>query len=170
MRPRVPILHCLLGFLFAGCAGYRLGPTSGAAAGARSIQINFFRNETLEPRLSEPVASALRKRVQQEGTFRLNTHGEGDVVVSGVITKFNRSELSFQPNDILTVRDYDLSLVAKVIALDRTTGKAVLDREVGGRTTIRVGVDLGSAERQAVPLLAEDLARNITALLVDGEW
>ena len=39
-----------------------------------------------------------------------------------------------------------------------------------GRTTIRVGNDLTSAERQAVPLAAEDLARSITSLLVDGEW
>jgi hypothetical protein len=27
-----------------------------------------------------------------------------------------------------------------------------------------------NAERQATPLLAQDLARNVTALLVDGTW
>jgi hypothetical protein len=37
-------------------------------------------------------------------------------------------------------------------------------------TLIRVGSDLTSAERQALPLLAADLARNITALLADGTW
>ncbi len=170
MRCLVPSLSCLLIVVWAGCAGYKLGPTSGAVAGARSIQINFFRNETLEPRLSEPLTSALRKRLLQEGTFRLNSHGDGDIVVNGVITKFNRSHLSFQPTDVLTVRDYNLSLVARVVVVDRSAGKTMLDREVGGRTTIRVGVDLGSAERQAIPLLAEDLARNIASLLVDGEW
>jgi hypothetical protein len=29
---------------------------------------------------------------------------------------------------------------------------------------------LTDAERQALPLLAEDLARNITALLTEGAW
>jgi hypothetical protein len=54
--------------------------------------------------------------------------------------------------------------------VERLGGKKVLDREVSGRTTVRVGSDLASAERQAIPLLAEDLAKNITALLVEGAW
>jgi hypothetical protein len=57
-----------------------------------------------------------------------------------------------------------------VTAVDRTSGKVLVDREVGGRTTIRIGPDLTSAERQAAPNLAEDLARNITSVLVDGTW
>jgi hypothetical protein len=35
---------------------------------------------------------------------------------------------------------------------------------------VRVGNDLTSAERQALPLAADDLARSITALLADGTW
>jgi hypothetical protein len=46
----------------------------------------------------------------------------------------------------------------------------LLERSVSGRTTVLIGDDLASAERQAVPLLAADLARNATSLLVDGNW
>jgi hypothetical protein len=161
------------GFLvlgLVGCAGYRLGPSSGVPAGSRTIQVNFFRNATMEPRLVEAVTSSLRKRLQQEGTYRLNTHGDGEIVVNGVITEFLRSELTLQPNDVITVQDYTLYLKTKVTAIERITGKVVLDREISGRTTIRVGSDLASSERQAVPLLADDLARNVTDLLVDGMW
>ena len=154
----------------AGCAGYRLGPTNGVAAGSKTIQVNFFRNATLEPRLVEAVAASLRKTLQQEGTYRLDTHGDGEIVVNGVITEFRRSELSLQPTDVITVRDYTLYLKTKVTATERSTGRVVLDREITGRTTIRVGNDLASSERQAVPLLADDLARNVTDLLVDGTW
>ena len=42
-------------------------------------------------------------------------------------------------------------MFAKVTATERDTGRVLLDREVGGRTTIRIGPDLTSAERQAVP-------------------
>lgn len=153
-----------------GCAGYRLGPTNGAAAGAKSIQINFFRNETPEPRLIEAVGNSLRKTLQQEGTFRLDTHGGGDVVLDGVITEFRREEVSFQPNDVVTVRDYALHLGVKIKVIERVTDKALLDRIVWGRTTIRAGGDLPSAERQALPLLADDLAKRVTSLLVDGAW
>jgi hypothetical protein len=153
-----------------GCGGYKLGPTNGAIAGARSIQVNFFQNKTLEPRLVEAVNNALRKNLQQDGTYRLATDNDGDIVVNGTITDFKRSPVGFQPADVLTVRDYLIFLTVHVRATERLTGKVVLDRDSYGRTTIRVGVDMASAERQAVPMLADDLAKRVTSMLVDGAW
>jgi hypothetical protein len=161
------ILLCLLG---AGCAGYRVGPTNGEVAGARSIRIDLFENQTLEPRLTEAVATALRRTVQQDGTYRLSTRGEADIVVSGIIRNYHRSGISYDPRDVITPRDFQITMLTKVTAVERTSGKVLLDKEVGGRTTIRIGPDLSSAERQAVPSLAQDLARNLTSLLVDGTW
>ncbi len=156
--------------LLTGCAGYKLGSTAEFPAGQHSIQIGLIQNQTMEPRLIESVNNALRKRFQQDGTYRLDTRGEADVVLTGIITRFDRSAVSFQPGDVLTVRDYALSLTAKVMVKERATGKVLFDREVNGRTTIRAGTDLISAERQAVPLLAEDLARNAASLVVNGAW
>lgn len=154
----------------AGCAGYRLGPTNGTKAGEKSVEVRPFANDTLEPRLVDPVMATLRRSLQQDGTFRLATDGGGDVVVSGTLVAYKRGELGYQPNDTLTVRDYFIELTARVVAVDRGTGKTNLNRTVTGRTTIRVGSDLASSERQAAPVLAADLARNITSLLVDGTW
>jgi hypothetical protein len=134
------------------------------------MQVNLFKNETWEPRLSEPVATSLRRIVQQDGSYRLATQGDGDIVVDGTITEFNRSGLSFDPRDVLTVRDYELVVTAKYTATERATGRVVISSTAVGRTTIRSGADLPSAERQAAPLLAEDLARKISATLVDGTW
>ncbi len=170
MRAPALLLGGLLVLGLAGCAGYRVGPTNGVAAGEKSVQVNFFRNQTLEPRLVEAVNSALRKNIQRDGTYRLNTRDEGDIVISGEIVRFNRSPLSFQAADIITVRDYTLLLTAKITATERSSGKVIMQREVTGRTTIRAGTDLASAERQAVPLLADDLAKNATTMLADGTW
>jgi len=156
--------------LLTGCAGYNLGSTADFEAGARSIEIQFFKNTTQEPRLVSAVNHALRKKLQQDGTYRLETRGDGDVVVTGKITQFNRTPISFVSADVITARDYSISLVAYITATERSTGKVLMQREVSGRTTLRIGTDLASAERQAVPLLATDLARNATAHLVDGEW
>jgi hypothetical protein len=41
---------------------------------------------------------------------------------------------------------------------------------VSGRTYIRIGNDQSSSERQAIPLLADDVARHAVSLLVDGDW
>lgn len=153
-----------------GCAGYKVGSTAAFPAGQHSIQIGLIQNQTLEPRLIESLNNALRRRFQQDGTYKLDTRGESDVVLTGVITRFDRSAISFQPADVLTVRDYFLDMSAKLQVKERSTGKVIFDREVTGRTTIRAGADPASAERQAVPLLAEDLARNAASLIVDGNW
>jgi hypothetical protein len=166
---RFTVILVLMPCLF-GCAGYRLGPTGGFAAGEKSIQVMPFSNQTLEPRLTDAVTSQLRKQLQHDGTFRLATHDDGDIVVTGIITKYTRHELSFQPADTLTARDYRISMTAQVTARDRITGKVVLDQEITGFTLLRVGQDLVSSERQSLPLLAGDLARNVTSRLADGSW
>lgn len=173
--PRVLRGACIFVALLAvlmvvGCAGYRLGATNGSPAGSRSIQVQPFVNQTLQPRLTDAVTQQFRKELQRDRTFELATDGTGDIVLSGVITRYQRFELSFAPQDVLTVRDYRLMVTAQVTARERGSGKILLDRAVNGVTLIRVGADLTSAERQAMPLLAQDLARNVTALLADGTW
>ena len=154
----------------SGCAGYKLGPVNGLAAREKSVQINPFANQTLEPRLGDAVTAQLRKELQRDGTYQLASHNDGDIVVSGAVTRYVRYEVSFSASDILTVRDYRLELRAQVTARDRSTGKVILDQSVTGYTLIRVTTDLTSTERQALPLLAADLARNVTALLAEGAW
>ncbi|HEY5297565.1 MAG TPA: LPS assembly lipoprotein LptE [Verrucomicrobiae bacterium] len=156
--------------LLAGCAGYHLGPVNGAVAGEKSIEILPFNNQTLEPRLGEAVTQALRERLQTDGTYHLATSGESDIVVTGVIKRYNRHGLNYLNNDVTTTENYSISITAHVIARERDTGKIVLDKDVRGYTLVHVGSDLADAERQAAPLLAEDLARNITELITEGAW
>jgi hypothetical protein len=172
MIPRLVSLLLLAGgmVILSGCAGYRLGPTNGLAAGEKSVQVTPFVNQTLQPRLTDTVTAQLRKHLQSDGTFHLATHGDPDIIVSGSLTGYQRTEVTFVPSDILTVQDYRLSLTARVAVRERATGKLILDQPVTGHTLMRVTSDLTSAERQAMPLLASDLAKNITALVVDGKW
>lgn len=154
----------------AGCAGYRLGSASGLAADAQSIEIIPFPNQTEEPRLSPVLVSALRRQIQNNGTFKLETRGRGDLQITGNIVQYLRVGVTFQPGDVITPRDFELRMTAQVKVLNRRAGKTLLQRPVTGRTLIRAFNDLSSAERQALPLLANDLARKIIDLLVDGDW
>ncbi len=164
------LLLGVLALALSGCAGYRLGPTNGVAAGEKSVQVLPFTNQTLEPRLGEAVTAQMRKELQRDGTYRLATHNDGDIVVSGVVISYLRLPLSFQPSDALTVTDYSVKLTALVTARERATGKVLFNQRVTGTTLVIVGSNLTSAERQAQPLLAADFAKNATALLVDGTW
>jgi hypothetical protein len=163
-------LMILLAIALSGCAGYKLGPTDGNPAGARTVKFQPFSNMTREPRVTEYLSNSLRKQLQQDGTFRLETSGQPDIIVSGEITKFYRTGLSYEKGDVLTPQEYALILQAKVKAMNVNTGKVVMDRTVQGETYIRIGNDEFSAERQAIPILTDSLARNAISLLVDGGW
>ena len=155
--------------VLSGCA-YQLGPPYGEAAGNRSVQVQPFTNKTLEPHLVDYLENSLRKRLQEDGTYKVNTHDNGDVVLSGVIVAYDRTALSYQPQDVITVVDYQIAMTVQVTARERSTGKVIFEKPVRGRATLRVGDDLTSAERAALPLLTDDVAKKAVALLVDGSW
>ena len=120
--------------------------------------------------MTEYLAISMRKQLQQDGTYRLETSARPDILVTGEIIRFVRTGLSYQTNDVLTPQEYTLALVARVVAVDLNSGKTNLNQEVFGRTYMRIGNDQSSAERQAIPLLTDDLARNAVSFLVDGTW
>jgi hypothetical protein len=155
--------------LVAGCGGYTLGPTNGVAAGEKKIQITPFLNHTLQPRLGDAVTTALRRSIQRDGTYRLATHNDADIVVTGVVTKYDRHELNFEPHDVLTVQDYRVSMTAHITARDVATGNTT-NWTSTAYTLVRVGADLTSSERQEMPVLADEMAKNVTGSLVDGSW
>jgi len=167
--PRCIGISCLAVAL-GGCAGYNVGPSNGLTAGEKSVQIVPFSNQTLEPRLGDALTGALRKELQRDGTYKLATHDAGDIVVSGAIVQYNRSAQSFEATDVITPRDYRVSLTAQVTARDRATGKVLLNKAFTGNTLLRVTNDLTSGDREALPLLATDVARQVTTSLADGTW
>jgi hypothetical protein len=168
---RVSLLLFAVGLLgSAGCAGYRLGPTNPEITGGKSVRVQYFQNRTIEPRLVDAVNQNLRETLQQDGSLKLSTHGDADIVLSGTLLEYVRKPMSVKPSDVISVTDYEVHLKAQVKAVERISGRVLFDRVVIGRTTEVVGTDLSSAERQSAPLLAKDLARNITALLVEGSW
>ena len=166
------ILHCLVlcaALLAAGCAGYRLGPVNGENAGDKSVEILPFNNQTLQPRLGDAVTQAVREQLQTDGTYHLTT-GDGDIVVSGIITGYTRAGLSYLSSDVLTANNYQVAMSAHVIVRERVSGKVLLNKDIKGYTLVHVGSDLADAERQATPLLAEDFARKLTQMLTEGTW
>jgi len=171
MRALKIFFPCLAALWLAGCASYHLGPVNGMTSGAKSVEVQPFSNQTLHPRLGDAVTESLRERLQTDATYRLATHaGTGDLVVTGVIRQYTRQGLGYLNTDVTTPENYRVDIVVHVTARDRISGKLILDKDVKGHTFVHIGDDLASSERQALPLLAEDLAQNITEMLTEGAW
>jgi hypothetical protein len=170
MRPLKIFLAGLAAVTLAGCASYHLGAVNGTEAGEKSIEVQPFNNQTLNPRLGDALTQSLRERLQTDATYHLATHGPGDIIVSGVIRQYTRLGLGYLTTDAATPENYRVDVVAHITARDRLSGHLILDQDVKGHTFVHIGSDLASAERQALPLLAQDLAQNITEMLAEGTW
>jgi hypothetical protein len=170
MRALKKFLPALAALALAGCASYHLGPVNGAVAGEKSIEVLPFNNQTLQPRLGDALTQALRERLQVDATYHLATHGAGDVVVTGVIRSYEREGLGYLNTDSVTPQNYRVGVIVHVTARDRASGKLILEKDVKGHTLVHIGADLSSAERQALPLLAGELAQSIAGLLTEGTW
>jgi hypothetical protein len=170
MRALKFFLPCLAALALAGCAGYRLGSVDGVAAGAKTVEVLPFNNQTLQPRFGDDVTQALREKFQADGTYRLTTGSPGDITVSGVIRHYEREGLGYLNTDTSTAQNFRVATTVHVVVKDRATGKVILDRDVKGHSLINVGSDFASSERQAMPSLAADVAQNIVTLLAEGAW
>ncbi|HSY17288.1 MAG TPA: LPS assembly lipoprotein LptE [Candidatus Acidoferrales bacterium] len=170
MRALKFFLPALAALALAGCASYHFGPVMDDKAGDKSVEVLPFNNQTLEPRLGDALTQALRERLQTDATYHLDTQGTGDIVVTGVIRQYHRIGLGYSSSDAITPENYRIEVIVHVIARERATGKAILDRDVKGQTLVHIGTDLASAERQALPLVSEELARTITEHLAEGSW
>ena len=96
--------------------------------------------------------------------------GFSSQLVTGTLLSYVRTPLTLRPDDLFSTRDYEVRLTARVIATEQPGGRVRFDREFVARLPVRSAADLGSAERQAAPLIADDLARQVTSALVDGSW
>jgi hypothetical protein len=147
--------------------GYRLGPVS--HTDHKSVAVPMFRNKTLHPQLEAQITNAIIKRFQADGTLRVDSRDDADVVVTGVIIDYTRDELRSVREDVGTAREYRINITAEIEARDGRTGKMIVEKtSVTGKADTFIGSDLQSAEFQALPLAADDMARQVISLLTES--
>ena len=91
------ILFFSLLVLASGCANYRLGVVKSLIPAGYSIQVGLFQNTTIHSGLSESVNASIRRELQRDGTFELANSNNCDLHLTGRITSYQRSPVSFRP-------------------------------------------------------------------------
>ena len=157
----------LISLLAAGCAGYRIGPDTHHSF--KSIAVPMFRNATLRPQLEAQITGAVIKGLQQDGSLRVESRPNADVVLEGSVVHYERTALRSLRTDTGVPREYEIAVTVRVQAKDRRTGEVVLpSTEVMGKSDVFVGSDQQSAEEQVLPLIADDIGHRVVGLLVES--
>ena len=149
--------------------GYHVGSIS--KADYHSVAVLTFQNRTPhpEPGLESQITGAIIKRLQADGTLRVESQDNADIVLTGKITQYHRAPLRFMRDITSVPREYRITIAAKIEAHNGRTGAVVLKPTVvTGSADTFIGVDLQSADFQTIPLVADNLARRIVSLLAES--
>ena len=171
IRPMLrPILVLLVVLVFDGCAGYRVGNTSGRdLQGVRSVYVPVARNTSLEPDLQMTVTNAIIRRFNSDGTLEVNQTSNADSELDITIINVQHTAVRSSTTDILITAQYQLTIQATATYVNRKLGRKIFENyPVGGSTTFFTQSNIQEGERQALPLAAEDLANNAVKLITEG--
>ncbi len=161
-------LLMVMAVITTGCMGYRVGPV--LKANYRSVAVPMFKNETLVPRIEAPITNAVIKQFQSDGALRVEHAPAADLIVTGRITDYSRSALRSLRLDTGVTREYRISITAVVEARSVRDGAVVLKRQkITGSADTFIGTDQQSAELQVLPLVADDIARQLVRMLTE-DW
>jgi hypothetical protein len=153
--------------LFLGCAGYHVGPVTKTSF--HSIAVPMFRNETLRPQIEAHISNEIIRRLQEDGTVQVDAQSRADAILTGTVIRYDRIPLRSLQSNTGVPREYRIEITVRVEARDRRTGETVLrPTEVVGTTDVFIGEDQQSAEMQALPLVADDIAKRVVGLLVES--
>ena len=165
----------LLALLLCGCAGYHIGPVKPARFdGVKTIAVNTFKNDTLQPRVEVLLANAVIKQIQQDGTYQVDDESRADALLEGTLEEVRRRPSRYVRGNVLQTREYTLQIQVRYKVVQRGTGKLLDERVVTGDTSFfvsgsgSIAADVNQDELQAFPLAAEEMAVRLVSMISEG--
>lgn len=157
----------VLAVCLAGCAGYQLG--TGTTPKFTKLFIPPVTTEALIPQARELVTTQLREAFLKDGRVTLvNSPAEADAVLQVALTGYDRAVAVSRQDDTGLARRFDVSLRAHVTLTDERTKQALfVRRPLTAKRGVFTDNGLVPSEYQALPLLAEQLAGEVSHAVLD---
>ena len=153
----------------SGCLGYHIGPAKPYyLRDVHTIAVPTFENHTLVPRIEVLVTDTVIKQLQQDGTFKIASDGNGDATLKGDIVQITRTPARSVRGNVLQTTEFNMTMQLKYRVVARNGSDLVASASAIGRTSFFVSSDPTTDERQALPLATEDLATRLTTQLTEG--
>jgi Lipopolysaccharide-assembly len=154
-------------FVLSGC--YTLGPvTPTYMKGVHSISVPIFDNKSFEPQVQAVITDTFIKELQTDGTYPITGEDQADAIVHGIITNVLRTQTKAVVGDVLASAEFQITLQIRIEVIRAGTGQALVSKDFSGQAYFFVGSDLPTQEHQAIPIAAQDCAKQVTAFLTEG--
>ena len=164
-RLRAAFAAALLLLLAAGCANYRLG--SMLPKDIRTVYVPTCRNQTTEPLIEQDVTRAILPQIQMDGSLRVASEDDADVVLEITLTKFWLDPVAYESGSSSTANQYRMSIKASFALVRRADRSVVVDApSVTGWYDFDFAGDMTSSKSVALRPAAEDLGRRIINQIV----
>ncbi len=161
-------LAALAATMLSGC-GYKLGeirPTP--MRSVRTLAVPTFKNATYEPRVEVLLADTLIKQLQSDGTYTIVSDDDADAIVYCTLRSIERRSLRSVQNNVLATSEFEIVLEVYYEVTERTTGIILMEGRVRGDASFFADDDLQTAERQAIPVAAREVAIELSTVLSEG--
>ena len=154
--------------LLNGCAGYKLG--SMLPEDIKSVYVPTFLNKTREPLLENETTQKAIQEIQRDGSLTIATKENADAILEVTLADYLLTPVRYDTQHTTQAKEYRLWLTADIVLKRAKDDKIIVQRpHILGQYVFQVVGDLTSSKLIALPLAAQDLARNIISTCVE-DW
>ncbi len=158
----------LAALLLNSCAGYKLG--SMLPPDIQTVYVPTFINKTKEPLIEIDTTQKAIQEIQRDGSLKVASKESADAILQVTLTDYSLTPVRYDTQHTTQTKEYRLWLTANLVLKRAKDDKVIVDRPmVRGQAVFEVLGDLTSSKLIALPLAAQDLARNVIATCVE-EW
>ena len=155
-----------LALCIVGCAGYQLGST--LPPHLKTIAVPAFTNQSGELDIEAAVTRATLKEFQRDGTLRVASIDNADIVLEGKIISCEFEAVRYQRGNSLRAEEQRMTVRCEIVATERATGKVICKGTVSGDSTFVSNGDMTTAKRTAMRPAAEDVAHEIVNAVISA--
>jgi hypothetical protein len=170
MRKAYPIYIFLLvlsvPLFLSGCARYQMG--NHTEFPFKTIYIQPVENKSFAPQSQAVISRLIAREFERDGRLLVTSKEAAEVTLITNLLEINRSFDASTEDDTRFARKIVITLVADCTLINTLTGKPYFsNREVLATTDTYTDSGHIQAEYQAIPVLSQRLASNISHLVLD---
>lgn len=159
-------IPCILTFIILSGCGYRV--IGGKASSNQGLSIPILKNTTTRPGLEEELTRALRQEVLNSGRIRLSPDHLATFQLSGTISTYELTPISFDANDLVAEYRFSIKTVFRLQNLGEN--RLIWEESFATKFEYRVSPNIVETEKARINALqkaSRELAQELISIVLE---